>query len=67
MKIIEKYILMKTAIALKMRLTGRILVMIPTYQVLMLLFEGGGVVWGTARLSFPMNLCILYLSLNLVW
>lgn len=32
MKIIEKYILMKTVIALKMKLTGRILVMIPIDQ-----------------------------------
>lgn len=32
---------MKTAIALKMKLTGRILVMIPTDQVPKLLLSGG--------------------------
>lgn len=57
---------MKTAIALKMRLTGKILVMIPTYQVSMHLFAQG-VEWGHRKLSFPVNPCILYLSLHRVW
>ena len=51
MKIIEKYILMKTVIALKMRLTGRILVMIPTDQVSVLLFSGG-IEWGYSKTKY---------------
>lgn len=53
---------MKTVIALKMRLTGRIPVMIPIDQVSVILFDGD-----IGRLSFPVNPYILYLSLGHIW
>lgn len=52
---------MKTVIALKMRLTGRILVMTPTDQVPVILLSGG-TEWGYRKTNFSGDsLCFIFI------